>query len=134
MATAVIIKGSLEKQSRYGLWQRRHFELHGHYLKYYQDESMESVKGMLNLGEVSDVTMEIVDFSTREIKLSGPGNKKMLQLRAFSNVAEQWVKAIGDAADVHHKSQASKSQEAQWAAASASSKLPGEGNDVSEGA
>jgi hypothetical protein len=38
-AAAISLSGPLQKQSKFGVWQTRHFEAAGHYLKYYKVRS-----------------------------------------------------------------------------------------------
>ena len=51
----MLVEGTLEKQSS-GLrkrWQKRHFEVAGHYLKYYADASKAELKGAVDLKEAT---------------------------------------------------------------------------------
>eukprot|EP00935_MAST-01C_sp_MAST-1C-sp1_P001694 g1694.t1 len=96
------MKGSLEKQSRYGLWQRRHFELHGHYLKYYKSES--SAK-LLAAVDIAQSTVEPSQPTAPEKLTLDFGTGKKLALRASDkDERERWVRLIQSTADCYQQS------------------------------
>ena len=84
---SVLKEGYLEKESSGMLkkWQRRYFELSGHYLKYYenkQTKSDETAKGKIDVHEISEMAlgkdgvMVIVMKDGGKIKLRHPSGTR----------------------------------------------------------
>ena len=76
----VVLEGELQKQTSGSLrrWVTRYFTIRGHYLKYYQDEEKESVKGVFDLSQVSECRVEIVTWALRKLTLESPTAKPLL--------------------------------------------------------
>ena len=92
----VLMEGTLSKQGSGVMkrWAKRYFTLRGHYLKYFKDDRMEDVKGVLDIYEVSECKLEVVDLNTQMITLVLAGGQS-LKLQGGTQAATAWVKAIG---------------------------------------
>ena len=96
----VLMEGTLSKLSSGVVkrWSKRYFTLRGHYLKYFKDERMEDVKGVLDIYEVSECKLEVVDLNTQLITLALAGGQE-LKLQGGTQAARAWVKVIGATID-----------------------------------
>jgi hypothetical protein len=84
-------QGFVFKLSRAKKWQKRFFQLAGHYLRYYADQKCKEVKGAVDL-----VDLELVEVDTRyngvfmKLEFKHRGLKREVQLKMLASQAEKW--------------------------------------------
>ena len=89
----VACEGYLQKRSKQGRWQKRYFQLVGHYLKYYKDEHK---LNDANLRAATDVLLTHVDHTngSNKFEVRLPEGKPMVLQAPSALEAMKWVQTI----------------------------------------